>query len=234
MEKSSPSGIYETLLTFQEADVLSRIVGEVKPAVAVEIGSWAGGSSNIIVGAGAGYLFCVDPWEDYEDIAGFDFPHPIDYKATGFGSLSPDERLITFCDNVKSNLFSKIFPCRGTSKLWSSIWRHPIDFLFIDGCHSYESVKTDIEGWYPHVKIGGTILGHDYRKVSTDTGFIWEFPGVARAVHDSFKNFYVIPGTTFWMVIKGGTGDAKSGIGGLGGGGEMDGEIQESAHEGRS
>ena len=198
----NPLPYYELLMPQHEANALHGIVSDLKPNVAVEIGSWAGGSSTIIADAGADYLFCVDPWDDYEDLAGFDLPKPIDYTKTRFGSLSPEERFVTFCRNLGGRLFHKVFPCRGASEMWASAWILPIDFLFIDGCHSYEAVKTDIESWLPHVKAGGVILGHDYLKVASGTGFIWEFPGVAQAVHEKFENFYIIPSTTFWMVVK--------------------------------
>jgi len=37
-----------------------------------------------------------------------------------------------------------------------------INFLFIDADHHYEVVKRDIELWYPKIKKGGIISGHDY------------------------------------------------------------------------
>jgi hypothetical protein len=37
-----------------------------------------------------------------------------------------------------------------------------LDFVFIDGDHSYEGCKRDIEVWVPKVKVGGWIGGHDY------------------------------------------------------------------------
>lgn len=40
-------------------------------------------------------------------------------------------------------------------------WDKIIDYIFIDGDHTYESVKQDFEEWYPHVKIGGIISIHD-------------------------------------------------------------------------
>jgi len=36
------------------------------------------------------------------------------------------------------------------------------DFVFIDADHTYESVKKDILAWYPKVKKGGIIAGHNY------------------------------------------------------------------------
>ena len=37
-----------------------------------------------------------------------------------------------------------------------------IDFIFIDGNHSYEYVLEDLENYYPKVKIGGILCGDDY------------------------------------------------------------------------
>jgi hypothetical protein len=37
-----------------------------------------------------------------------------------------------------------------------------LDFVFIDADHSYESCKADIIAWYPKVRDGGFIGGHDY------------------------------------------------------------------------
>lgn len=37
-----------------------------------------------------------------------------------------------------------------------------VDFVFIDGDHSYEAVKKDLKLWYPKIKTKGIISGHDY------------------------------------------------------------------------
>jgi hypothetical protein len=49
-----------------------------------------------------------------------------------------------------------------------------ISFIYIDASHEYEYVKNDIHTWYPKVKTGGIIAGHDYGLES-----------VKNAVHDS-------------------------------------------------
>lgn len=64
------------------------------------------------------------------------------------------------------------------------------DFIYIDGNHKYEHCKNDLNAWWPKVKIGGILAGHDYINVR-------DF-GVIQAV-DEFKvenkissdNFYV-------------------------------------------
>lgn len=48
-----------------------------------------------------------------------------------------------------------------------------LDFVYIDANHSYKSVLEDITAWYPKVKKGGVIGGHD---------FSGKFPGVTKAV----------------------------------------------------
>lgn len=37
-----------------------------------------------------------------------------------------------------------------------------LDFIYLDADHSYESVKADLEAWYPKLKRGGLLAGDDY------------------------------------------------------------------------
>lgn len=162
----------DAMLSSREKEVLSDIVGNVKPKVAVEIGSWMGGSARIIA-PHSGRLFCVDPWSSF--------------YVSDIGELNPEEMFSLFCMNVQDYLFDRVIPCRGLSATWSRIWTIPIDFLFIDGDHSYEGVISDIRGWLPRMREGGIILGHDY-----------SLPGVANAVDEIFDKVHIVSGTTFW------------------------------------
>lgn len=36
------------------------------------------------------------------------------------------------------------------------------DFVYIDGDHSYKGAKEDMVAWYPKVKPGGILCGHDF------------------------------------------------------------------------
>ena len=51
-----------------------------------------------------------------------------------------------------------------------------LDFIYIDGLHDYESVKADIAGFYPKLKVGGIIAGHDYH--------LGDWPGVYNSVNE--------------------------------------------------
>jgi hypothetical protein len=64
-----------------------------------------------------------------------------------------------------------------------------INVIFIDGDHSYEGCKADIDTWYPHMAKDGVMLFHDCDSTS---------PGVVRAVEEfvkdnNFKDVYYDP-----------------------------------------
>ena len=63
------------------------------------------------------------------------------------------------------------------SKELAKIWdKGELAMIFVDGNHSYESVKVDIELWWPHLKSDGWMLFHDYDDPTS--------PGVCRAVDE--------------------------------------------------
>ena len=68
--------------------------------------------------------------------------------------------------------------------------KESIDFVFIDGDHSYESVKTDINCWEPKVKEDGLIMGHDYN-----------WGDVARAVGERFTEVWILSDNV-WAASK--------------------------------
>lgn len=36
-----------------------------------------------------------------------------------------------------------------------------LDFVYIDACHQYEAVRDDLSTWWPKLKPGGVLAGHD-------------------------------------------------------------------------
>lgn len=79
-----------------------------------------------------------------------------------------------------------------------------LDFCYIDARHDYSSVLEDLKVWYPKVKIGGVISGHDYVDGMIDGS---EF-GVKKAVNEFFNSkkqrVYFTCERDFpsWFVIK--------------------------------
>lgn len=69
------------------------------------------------------------------------------------------------------------------------------DFVYIDADHSVEGCYADIQAWYPKVKHGKFLVGHDYKR-----GF-----GVPAAVdrfvkEEGLKLMFLSPST--WAVVK--------------------------------
>lgn len=56
-----------------------------------------------------------------------------------------------------------------------------VDFIFVDGDHSYDATLADCEAYYPKLKKGGIFCGHDYQSLED----------VKRAI-DDFRNKYKI------------------------------------------
>jgi hypothetical protein len=46
----------------------------------------------------------------------------------------------------------------------------PIRLLYIDGLHTYEGIRCDIEAWVPHVVPGGLIVFDDYSNINPGVG----------------------------------------------------------------
>lgn len=61
-----------------------------------------------------------------------------------------------------------------------------IDFVYIDGDHNYEAVTADIKAWYPKIKSGGIISGHDYIEKNAKRNIVF---GVIPAVTEFSKEY---------------------------------------------
>lgn len=74
------------------------------------------------------------------------------------------------------------------------IFKQGADMVFIDGDHSYEHCRDDIQTWLCVLKDGGIIAVHDYQKHmfehSPDGPHPKSWPGVDRAVDENLLNKY--------------------------------------------
>lgn len=78
-------------------------------------------------------------------------------------------------------------------------WRGDVDFLIVDGDHSYNGVKNDLDAWLPHLAHHGTVFIHDYDAEGTRFAAQERYPGTAEAVSDSILM------TLFKLVARPGT-----------------------------
>lgn len=71
-----------------------------------------------------------------------------------------------------------------------------LDFIFIDGDHSYERCYEDLNLWYSKIRPGGLFSGHDF-----------SLPGVNKAILDfrtenNIKGFFKVIPNDVWYWIK--------------------------------
>jgi predicted O-methyltransferase YrrM len=149
----------------------------------IEIGSWLGRSISYFVVESIKNkkiidCNCVDIWEEYSEIKN----NPI---------FVNDGAYHKFLENT-SKIKNHINVWRGHSVDVSKNFSDGFfDFIFIDAAHDYDNVTNDIKAWYPKLKSGGLIGGHDYYYTNE----------VAMAVNDFFKNKQIQVMGPCWYVI---------------------------------
>lgn len=116
----------------------------------VEIGAYIGKSTfSLAEGSIRGNkqtVFSIDPHTPLNCADGFNYPNT--------------KR--AFLENVsKSTGNHLIDPIYDFSNLAVKEWELPIGFLFIDGDHSYKSVKEDFKLWHSFVSYKGIVAFHD-------------------------------------------------------------------------
>ena len=118
----------------------------------VELGTFKGMFSKTILNNWFGKLYMVDVWrplsiEEYDDASNHR-EHIDAYSEAMFNISGYEDRayMLRMYGNDASELFED----------------NSLDFIYIDANHTYEGVKVDIEKWYPKIKKGGLISGHDY------------------------------------------------------------------------
>ncbi|MBP7088460.1 MAG: class I SAM-dependent methyltransferase [Candidatus Omnitrophica bacterium] len=119
-----------------EAAYIFKLVRFLDKALCVEIGRWKGGTTLLIAFAlKEGRLISLDIHDTYDDF-----------------NLKDILRKFGLRDKVEIIVIdSTTYNNKGLA----------VDFIFIDGDHSYEKVKKDFEYWVNVIKKGGHIVFHD-------------------------------------------------------------------------
>jgi len=129
-------------------------------------------------------LYLVDPYMTYPEY--LDIKNPFGYNA----ERHADNLLFPFTDKI---IKIKKFSSEAVEEIPDNI-----DFVYIDGNHAYEYCYKDIMLYYPKIKKGGVIGGHDYYQMSP-------VREVKRAVDDYIKKTGSILYTEGidWWIVKG-------------------------------
>jgi hypothetical protein len=131
----------------------------------VEIGSFQGESTTIFSKSfNNAKIFAVDIWSSNYELD----------MVTGTNNTMDVE------DNfdIVTKDYDNIIKIKMSSQDFSNVV-NDIDFVYIDGDHSYEGVTNDIIKWKNKIKNGGYIGGHDYVEDRQD---------LIRAIKENFPN----------------------------------------------
>ena len=116
-----------------------------KLIVGVEIGVQRGQNSEYILKRlNIKKLFLVDIWGDYE----------------GCDRYYADKNFNCVKNKFKNNKKVEIIKAFSVNAV-NLIDDNSLDFVYVDGNHKYEYAYQDISLWYPKIKKGGVLGGHD-------------------------------------------------------------------------
>jgi hypothetical protein len=153
----------------------------------IEVGVGFGGHAEAILDqTPVAELVGVDPYEhraDYDD--------PMNLPQEQF------ENLFWYAMGRLSRFGARYGHLRAFSTQAAPLITEQADFVYLDADHSYANVAADLNLWFPKVRPGGIIGGHDYA--------LAQFPGVKQAV-DEFcavrrLRLHVEPDTVWWVEI---------------------------------
>lgn len=150
---------------FDYADLFELLVNTVpNNGIFVEGGAWLGKSSSYLCDLAKDRIniYIVDTWKGSKE-----------ELETAHKLATETDIYEIFLENMGDRKFTAIR--KESIEASKDFEDESCDVIFIDMDHSYEGVKQDLIHWFPKVKKGGYIAGHD---------IYWE--GVAKAVNEFF------------------------------------------------
>ena len=111
------------------------------------------------------HYYAIDPHEGYQDWG----------PDCGHGNMEHDLMVAVgnkFLENIEAyDKKDKItFHKKTSDEAKDLIPDNTLHFMFIDANHSTESVRQDCLNWWPKVKSGGILAGHDFEATSVQAG----------------------------------------------------------------
>jgi predicted O-methyltransferase YrrM len=168
-------------------DVLAGLIKQMGAKTFVEVGCKEGRTTGYLLKEFPDLrAIAIDPWAPVPN-------SDEDYKGWDFEAIERE-----FWENVgeaKDRVEMLRMPsAAAAASVCVRVIPPPPDIVFIDAAHDYRNVVYDIRAWWPIVRNGGYLCGHDYQH---------KFPGVMRAVADCFPLLRVaVCPDSVWVVQK--------------------------------
>ena len=140
------------LLPIERTRGLTGLFRELKYKVGAEIGTQKGFYAKWMFSQIRGLkLYCIDPWEVYDE-----------YIESN--NREQQETYNDYFEKAKTRLkgLNAEFIRKRSTDAVKDFTDNSLDFVFIDGNHTFEYVINDIAEWEKKVRVGGIVAGHDY------------------------------------------------------------------------
>lgn len=133
-----------------------------RPGIIVEIGVYGGRLSRRLLEVPTlKRLFLVDSWEGVT--ADRQPPFHLKWEKNAMAALA--ERVKEWAEQTPKVTVLHMRSVEAVAEFDDG----SVDFLYVDGDHTMEGVKSDIVGWLPKVRVGGILSGDDYNMTSVRT-----------------------------------------------------------------
>ena len=120
--------------------------------VGLEIGTAEGITSEYLLSTIPSLkLYGVDPYPRYIDWNGDQPASEKNYEA--------------YKERVKPYQNTHVHILKTSDDAVADFGDETLDFIFIDGLHTYEQVLKDCQNYWPKLKSGGVFIGHDYARI---------------------------------------------------------------------
>lgn len=173
-------GYYNT--TFEIDKIAELAIGRRN---ALEIGAFIG-KSSIAIAANAKKLLTIDPFDCHHSVVNED--GNLDRSKSGYNNLPAYLNNIAGYDNIRYIV--------GLSQDILPTLEETFDYIYIDGDHSYEGVKSDLNLCWPLLETRGILVLHDY-------GFKENYKlGIQQAFDERFDSYDGLQDSVVWKIKR--------------------------------
>ncbi len=154
-----------------------------------EIGVLYGAYSQFFVDNLKGPIYLIDPYKSY--------PKEVYYDSTNATQLAHDERRARAIKKF-ADAENVVFIRKTSAEAMVDFEDESLDFVYIDANHAYPFVIQDVFGWWPKIRKGGVLSGHDFTLVGLCTGPLQAVCDFVKAkeikkwYHGIDDNFFII------------------------------------------
>ena len=154
----------ETQSRWLPGEDIPELIAHISNPIGIEIGTAEGITTEYLLSSISDLkLYGIDPYTDY-----------IDWDDRQPDQIGNKEQFL-----AKTEMYSDRFIHikKSSNDVVDMFEDESVDFIFIDGDHSYNQVLKDCINYWPKVKIGGILIGHDFSKIEDVNKAVNDFAG---------------------------------------------------------